>query len=714
MALVLKNKYVFSKMLILEVKLMNKKLKEWISIQLVEHPRRVVLMGIILFNMIFMLLSAFFITIVARKTHPDLQFFESLYYTISMILDAGCISYVIENANVAGVKATVLCLIVVLIGMISFTGSVIGYVTNAISIFIENASSGKRKLNISNHIVVLNWNNRGSEIIHDLLFCEEKERVVILTNENQEQIQKEIQNKINETFNDKKRKLLEETKNMNMIKAYFYLHKHKFKSNLTVIVRQGDTFYENQLLNISVDQAKTIIILNKDDSILYNEENVQLMNKTNSLMIKTLVLVAEITSKESSLDDQKIIVEVDDEWTGELVQKIIRHKEKLGKCNIIPVPVNKILGQLLSQFAIMPDLNRVYEILFSDEGAEFYFVDEQHLKVKGVRDFISTHIAAVPLSTLNTKTGPKYFYMAETKEDLELTDHLQHKDLHIICNKDYWLPKRNILILGHNSKMESLMEEFNVFSKEWDYPDGPILNIGIIDDYDTITAMGNYASYRYVNQKYVVPTDIYSQDLIYSKMDAFFDEIEGGTCVLILSDDTVSTDTLDANALTYLIYLQDLLENRKIRYHGQDSEDIDVVIELLNPENYDVARSYSVENVVITNRYLSKMINQVGQKEALFDFYSDILTYDVDGTYNSKELYLKKVKDYLEQIPAICTANDLIYNIYGASKALNEDNGAIVLGYIKENGEMIIFSGNQTKIKVELTGEDRLILFSNH
>ena len=56
-------------------------------------------------------------------------------------------------------------LLAVLIGMITFTGAVIGYVTNYISNFIENSKSGARSLKVSRHTVILNWNSRASEIL---------------------------------------------------------------------------------------------------------------------------------------------------------------------------------------------------------------------------------------------------------------------------------------------------------------------------------------------------------------------------------------------------------------------------------------------------------------------------------------------------------------------------------------------------------------------
>lgn len=79
-----------------------------------------------------------------------------------------------------------------------------------------------------------------------------------------------------------------------------------------------------------------------------------------------------MTSDEASADHQTIIVEIEDDWTAKLVDRIIAHKEKLAKCRIIPIYVNRVLGQILSQFSIMPELNTVYSELFSNRGAEFF------------------------------------------------------------------------------------------------------------------------------------------------------------------------------------------------------------------------------------------------------------------------------------------------------------------------------------------------------
>lgn len=136
--------------------------------------------------------------------------------------------------------------------------------------------------------------------------------------------------------------------------------------------------------------------------------------------------------------------------------------------------------------------------------------------------------------------------------------------------------------------------------------------------------------------------------------------------------------------------------------------------------SYIIVNSYCVNNVVISNRYISKMITQVGEKDALFDFFSDILTYD-DGDsdeYQSNELYIKRADSFFTALPEECTAAQLIRSVYETSLAESRSSGdicpTIVLGYVKPGGTMVIFNGNQTKTRVKLAQGDKLIVFSAH
>lgn len=703
---------------------MIRKVKEFFSIQLAKYPGRIVVLAILTFNIVFFIIAAAVISNLSLDGTESMNFMQAAFCTVTMILDAGCIQFVIEDIGTSGVAVTLICLAVVFVGMISFTGAVIGYVTNYISDFIGKANAGHRRLYLSDHVVILNWNTRASEIVNDLMYCSEKQKVVILVRSRKEEILREINERLADTVNQENDLLKKEyIKTGN--KKYKKKFANKYSQKVTVIVREGDVFSSKQLKDISLERARSIIILGDDvhNSVcgFRNKEMLDERKKGNSLTIKTLIQVADITAAESSFDNQKVIVEITDEWTWEIVSRIIEYKQVTGKCNIVPIRVNKVLGQLLAQFSIMPELNMVYRELLSNKGMTFYPVEQkENDEIADFINYLGSHSCAIPLTYMDSQ-GKRYcYYAAENSEDIDERFNVTDSGYQVDWNADYWIEQKNVVILGHNSKLADIMEGFAAFRAEWggNDPEKEIVRILVIDDEKNMEKMDYYRQYPFVVK--TVVASIYDRDLICTTIERFVIESTGDTSVLILSDDLAQNDELDTEALTNLVYAQDILMRKKREDPDFDVKSLDPIVEIIDPKHHDIVNNYSVNNVVISNRYISKMIMQIGEKDALFDFYKDILIYDTDVTdgYDSKEIYTKKVSQLFNSTPKKCTAKELIDALYKASVSQElpkeKRNPTIALGYISKDGEMTLFRGNQNNITVELKQDDLLIVYSNH
>ncbi len=663
---------------------MYKKLKEKINIILVTKPRHVVLLMILLLNVILIGGAAVVISLLA-PSNIEGGFWPSIFYTISMILDAGCVQYVVADIGSTSVTLIIVCLITVLIGMVTFSGAVIGYITNYISHFIEDANEGERPLVISDHTVILNWNNRAAEIVHDLLFTEKREVIVVLVNKDKEDTEQKIKDRLSETI--KKHPKL--------------LHKN------TVIVKEGETYSTQQLVNISVNKAKSVIILNEETQSTNGNPNT----------IKTLIQVAEMTASTDSVDNQNIIVEVEDEWTQKICEKIISHKERLNKCHIIAVPVNKILGSILSQFSIMPELNLVYGELLSNEGAEFFC--QKCEKPEDENDFIekrfADHAKAIPIAAMESRKGWHEFYVAQSEEDLRKKEYRETKEVKVQLNTDFVMEQKNIVILGHNTKSRQLMEGFFSFRNEWNLQTEKgkkeVLNVIAIDTRESLERMDYYRDCPFVTK--CVEAEIYEDKLICDTINEFVNQNQNDTTVLILSDDTADSESIDSGALTYLVYLHDIIVKRLKDNPDFDVESIDVIVEIINPKNYDVVHNYSVNNVVISNRYVSKLLTQIGSKDALYEMYCDMLSYDEENAdrFISKEMYTKPVTQFFKELPPTCSGAQLVRSVYKASP---QDNKSIVIGFVSPGGKMTLFTGDNMGKDFTLQKKDKIIVYSNH
>ena len=707
-------------------------IREWLSIQIAKNPARVILVTILVFNVLFFTVSAVVISWLAPESVQYRGFWDSIYYTISMILDAGCIEMVIDDVGTASVAVIVVCLVIVIVGSIMFTGAVIGYITNYISDFIETANAGGRQLHITGHMIILNWNSRAAEIISEFYRSEKPAKVVILVPSGKKEIERELEDRKQVVFAEEEKK------------------GKKLKDRLTYIVWEGDTFSTKKLNDICIKQAKAVVILGKENYMSGGADaDSSARDNGDTDLIKTLIQVAEMTKADDSANGQKIIVEVEDKWTGELVDKIVDYKDT-KEMRIIAVKVNKILGEILAQFCVMPELNEVYSDLFSVDGASFYskpympFLNAR----KVLEENILTHRRAIPLTCGGQGDNSVIYYVAEDAKDLEpdiksgtnadpgAWDRGDTGEAPDTCkvevNPEYWCKKRDVIILGHNSKCNDIMEGFRLFRNEWsfqkqtrtDAAGEEILNITVIDDGKNYQIGRNEASYIRCSE-----VSIFDKIKITKKLNKALDKCHGNVSILILSDDTVSRQDQDSNALTYLIYVQEVLRSRKdIVGPNGEKADVDVVVEIIDPKNYDIIKSYDIKNIVVSNRYISYMITQISSMKAMYDFYCDILTYDTDPDKASKELYVKQVKDFLLKYPAVCTARQLIRGVYENTKPVEDkigdriegtdfgknDNTAIVLGYKKKDGGITIFTGDNADRELHLEPDDKLIVFCNH
>ncbi len=702
---------------------MRQRFREWFSIRLAKNPSQIVLLAILLFNILFLLISAFIISRMSLSGTEGLSFLEAAYYTVTMILDAGCVQFVIEDIGPSNAVIAIVCLIIIIIGMVSFTGAVIGYISNYISNFIENANSGTRRLRLSDHFVILNWNTRASEIINDLLYMPGKQKVVVFVEDEQERIKKEIEERIVDTINRENGRLYREYEMCNPIVRSLKMHAKKMRSNVTYIVREGDIFSSKQLHDIALSRARSVIILGNDitGSVCRfgQRERIEENAKGNIQTIKTLMQVAEITSSDYSNDNQKIIVEISDNWTKELVDKIIDYKQVYEKCNIVPVKVHEVLGQILSQFSVTPELNMVYNELLSNKGTTFF---EKAIETDDdtafITEYLKDHKHAIPLASLKSNGVQHFYFTCEHSDDIDRISAINKSDFKVKLNPNYHIEKKNVIILGHNSKCHEIMEGFSAFNREWNYSDrnDKILKIIVIDDPKNLERVNNYKDYDFVID--TVPTTIYDKEIIYDSIEKFLADNNEDISILILSDDSADSENIDATALTNLIYIQDIINGMKNTNPDFDEESIDIIVEIIDPKHHDVVSSYSVNNVVISNRYISKMITQIGEKDAIFDFYQDILTFDLDDSYESKEIYAKKASTFFEEIPDECTEAEFIRAVWEASlRTVIEGREAyptIALGWVKRGGEICLFRGNQSDRTVKLSAHDKVILYTPH
>ncbi|MBO4289057.1 MAG: hypothetical protein J5865_03030, partial [Lachnospiraceae bacterium] len=114
------------------------------------------------------------------------------------------------------------------------------------------------------------------------------------------------------------------------------------------------------------------------------------------------------------------------------------------------------------------------------------------------------------------------------------------------------------------------------------------------------------------------------------------------------------------------------------------------------------------------------MITQIGEKEAIFDFYMDILTYDKEEneTFMSKEVYAKKVSSFFSEVPKECTEEEFVRAVWSASIddsiPKEKQNPTLTLGYVRSDGSVTLFGSRMMKDRISLSKKDKILVFTNH
>ena len=699
-------------------------IREWQSISFSQKPRRMILWLIALINILLVLVAAWIISRFALPGNERLDFFRSVYNTFMMILDAGCIEAIVSDPGSTNIFLIIFCFTIIIISMITFTGSLIGYVSDFISNKIENANANSQPIRISDHVVILGWNTRASEIVNDLLYCPGHQRVVVLTDGGRESIIREVEERLTDTIERENGELKNSIRQEPMLKRLITMHKKKLHNNIDLIVREGDIFSLTQLRNIQLEKAKSIIILSDNTGkheVDIKDDDDFMDSRSDNLTVKTLMQVIDITSRHSSNDYQKVVVEVDNDWTEKLVRKIIKSKQQLGKCRVVPFRVHRVMGQLLCQFALMPELNMVFKELFSNKGATFYALPQANYTDTGeyITDYFVKHHQAIPLSQMKDDLeGRNYFYyMANEITDIDETSEKSGKSCNLELNKDYWINEKYVLILGCNSRIENILNSFNSFCGEWtDEKHHQILHVTILDGDERILHSHFSERYSFVDDCIVI--EINNESMINKTISDFVCAHPEDSSILILSDDNADSDNTDAEALTYLIYAKDIIS--RVRTNRRNEQfNVDIIVEIIDPKHYDIVKSYDVSNVVISNRYISKMITQISENYALYNFYVDMMTYDDADTigYDSNEVYIKRAGDYYSILPEKNASTlSVIQSTYAASKGFwsSKNDFAFLLGYVDTVGRMHLFKGDLANNTVNLTPDDKLIMYSNH
>jgi Trk K+ transport system NAD-binding subunit len=229
-----------------------------------------------------------------------------------------------------------------------------------------------------------------------------------------------------------------------------------------------------------------------------------------------------------------------------------------------------------------------------------------------------------PLPDTKILTGDELIVIAEDDGQLTFKD---NSSLSLKINKDdkkETLHKLNLLMIGFNKSLVKILEEidaYKLYKRQ--------LTIMVQTESEKQELLKAKPKSSFDNYQVIIGQGKERADLERIKLESF-------DVVCIFANNaysTLSDQELDADTLLTILHLHDLEEQKNIK--------LNFVTEILNESNVSIIQSINVDDFMVSNLLLSRIITQVSENPRTNEVIVDLVSED------GSELYLKYADDYV-------------------------------------------------------------------
>jgi voltage-gated potassium channel Kch len=486
-----------------------------------------------------------------------LSFGEVVWASLLRTLDPGTMG---QDTGI-GFRAAMLA--VTLFGII-LVAALIGIISNALNSRLEKLSKGKSKVIEKNHTVILGWNSKGVQLVKEILLSNGphlKSAIVILANKDKVQLEDEILRRVGSL------------------------------GKTRILVRSGRPMSRTDLSIVSLDSAKSIIMLSPD----FTED-------ADTYSIKTCLAIKSVDNPPSS--STSIVGEIRDSSNLEAA-------ELVSEGAVHWVLVEQIVNRLIVKTCRQNGLSSVFTELLDFSGSEIYL--SKHGKLKGltygeVSQMLEASVAVGVIREHDVVLNPRNDMVLSNSDTLivvaEDGDHLQIGDKGHI-EEDFIVgnvPESNsvasTVILGSNSGINVLIAELD---KDSTYGSQIVVvtqNIGAMNlETENI-------------QLTIVEQDPTKRKVLEAVDVASFDHI-----IIVANRDLNDVQHADAKTLHTLLLVRSLTSS---------NNHINIVSEILDDHNRKLAETSRADDFIVSDKIVSHVIAQIAVNKHLSPVFNTL------------------------------------------------------------------------------------------
>jgi len=472
---------------------------------------------------------------------------------------------------------------------IAISGAVIGFISAQIIRAVAKLQEGKSAVIESGHTLILGWSNRVFPILSELAIANEnvrKPRVVIFAGATRALMDAEIRSRV---------------PNLGKLK---------------VITRTGDPTNPEDLKRANVSSAKSIIILDADES-------------GDATIVSTVLAVKSVNANPAT----RIIAELDDVNTAEAITSATNGQ-------VIAVRSQDVIARVTAQASRQPGLAAVTLDLLDFAGDEIYISAIPQLVGKTYGDALLAFKQASVIGLVdadgyaeinpstNAKISAKTKVIAIAEDDDKivysgLRDDLKRKKVASTTTKK---TPEHLLFIGWSSMGRAVVSELAQF-----LPKGSTVHIVAEArhvDPEELTGLNFGKNIKITHAS--VTGDI--DDLIDAASAKKYNEV-----VILGYREAISEAEADSQTMLTMLQMNQLFEAK-----GNGVEPTRLVAEILDSRKAELARVAAVDDMVVSDNLAALLIAQVSENPALAPVFDDL--FDADGasiSVNPIEIYAK-------------------------------------------------------------------------
>jgi len=500
---------------------------------------------------------------------------------------------------------------------VALGGSVTGFIVGAITRTFERLRKGKSPIVDNNHTLILGWSNRIYPILKELAIANEnvkKAKVVIFSDKTRDFMEDEIEARATEL------------------------------GKLKVITRTGDVTNPEDLKRSNIGNAKSIIVLDADN--------------TGDANVVSTVLAIKAVNPNPNI---KIIAEIDDANTGEALTTATNGQ-------VITVRSHEIIARVTAQASRRPGLAAVVLDLLDFEGDEIYFTSVPALAGKTYADALLAFNEAAVIGLVDdegvTKVNPalatvltansRIIAIAEDDDKVVYTGVKEEiANAPVKATSSAADPLENLLIFGWSSMGRTVLNELAGF-----LPKGSAIHIVAQSRY---VAEAELADLKFGDIQVTFATvtgDI--DDLIAAAKDKHYDEI-----IVLGYRNAISESEADAQTMLTMLQM-----NQLFKADGNGVEPTRLVAEILDSRKTELARVAAVDDLVVSDSLAALLIAQISENPSLAPVLEDL--FDAEGA----TLNVRHIEEYAELGKSVS---------FGELVATGRNYGESVIGYRAAN-----------------------------